>query len=146
MKTTDPPIVISQRFAVPAARVWRAISDHQEMLQWYFDNLPDFKAAVGFKTDFLIEHEGRRYHHRWTVTEVTPGERLTYEWVIDDYPGRSVTQWDLKEEAGVTTLTLDCRVLEDFPGDIPEFKRESGVEGWTYFINDRLKAFLEKPA
>jgi len=31
-----------------------------------------------------------------------------------------------------------------FPDDIPEFKRESGVEGWNYLIKKSLKAFLEK--
>ena len=34
--------------------------------------------------------------------------------------------------------------MEDFPDDIPEFKRESDVEGWTFFISKSLKEFLEK--
>jgi hypothetical protein len=43
----------------------------------------------------------------------------------------------------LTKLRLTAQVLEDFPEDIPEFKRESGVEGWTYFIKKSLKEFLE---
>lgn len=144
MKTTDEPIIISEIFAHPAARVWAAITDHREMLKWYFDNLSDFQPKVGFKTDFLIEHEDRRYHHRWAVTDVVPCKRITYEWVMDGYPGRSETVWELKDEGDATTLTFTCTILEDFPSEIPEFKRESGVKGWNYFLKDRLKSYLEK--
>jgi hypothetical protein len=34
--------------------------------------------------------------------------------------------------------------LQSFPGHIPEFKRESCLAGWQYFIRERLKKFLEK--
>jgi len=33
-------------------------------------------------------------------------------------------------------------VLEDFPQDIPEFKRESGLAGWTYLILESLQKYL----
>jgi len=146
MKTTDQPIIISDTYAASADRVWRAISDLNQMRQWYFEMLPDFQAVTGFETDFLITNEGRQFHHHWRVTDVVPGERLTYEWVVDGYPGRSVTIWDLKAGEGTTTLTLTCNILEDFPGDIPEFKRESGFAGWTFFIKEQLKDFLENGA
>lgn len=144
MKTTDQPIVISETYPAPAARVWRAITDLTQMQQWYFENLPAFEAVIGFKTDFLIVNEGREFHHRWQVTDVTPEARLVYEWRVDSYQGRSETVWELKEEEGGTTLTLTCNILEGFPSDMVEFKRESGVEGWNYFLKDRLKSYLEK--
>ncbi len=34
--------------------------------------------------------------------------------------------------------------VEKFPDNIPEFKRESDVAGWNYFIKDSLKEFLEE--
>jgi len=39
---------------------------------------------------------------------------------------------------------LSTEISESFPLDIPEFKRESCVEGWTYFIKKRLKEYLDK--
>jgi hypothetical protein len=39
---------------------------------------------------------------------------------------------------------LTVEVLEDFPDDIPEFRRESCIGGWNYFINHRLKEYLDK--
>ena len=47
-----------------------------------------------------------------------------------------------KEINNITTLHLNFTVLEAFPENIPEFKRESGVEGWNYLIKESLKNFL----
>ncbi|CAK9039448.1 ATPase [Durusdinium trenchii] len=145
MKTTDEPIIVSEAYNASASRVWRAITDVDEMRRWYIDNIPDFQAQVGFETRFLIVNEGRKFPHHWTVTGVDEGERLAYDWIIEGYPGRSTTVWELTEAGAQTKLTLDCKVLEDFPDDIPEFRRESGVEGWNFFIKERLKDYLEKP-
>ena len=37
-------------------------------------------------------------------------------------------------------------IIEDFPEDIPEFSRESCNKGWEYFIQNRLKVFLDSCA
>ena len=50
----------------------------------------------------------------------------------------------MQQENDVTKLRLTHHVQESFPEDIPEFKRESGIEGWTFFIKKRLKEFLDK--
>jgi hypothetical protein len=41
-------------------------------------------------------------------------------------------------------LRLTHFVEEDFPDDIPEFSRESGLQGWTYFIKEKLIEFLNE--
>lgn len=35
------------------------------------------------------------------------------------------------------------KTIEDFPEGVPEFKRESGLQGWNFFIVQRLKNYLE---
>ena len=42
------------------------------MRQWYFENIPAFKAEVGFETQFEIHNQGRIFPHRWKVTKVVP--------------------------------------------------------------------------
>ncbi|MFK5893557.1 MAG: hypothetical protein QM504_10085 [Pseudomonadota bacterium] len=37
-----------------------------------------------------------------------------------------------------TKLKLTYTVIESFPNNIPEFTRESGIEGWNHFIKDSL--------
>ena len=51
---------------------------------------------------------------------------------------------ELSELDGLTTLRLTQTATEDFSDDRAEFTRECGLEGWKWFIQDSLKAFLEK--
>jgi hypothetical protein len=48
------------------------------------------------------------------------------------------------EKGKTTTLTVTYRTREDFTDGIPEFKRESGLAGWHYFLNQSLKDHLEQ--
>jgi hypothetical protein len=52
--------------------------------------------------------------------------------------------FELFKQDNLIKLRLTHQVQESFPGDIPEFSRESCVEGWTFFIKKSLKEFLEK--
>ena len=40
-------VVIERTFNAPIARVWKAITDVEEMRRWYFE-LKEFKPEVGF--------------------------------------------------------------------------------------------------
>lgn len=144
MKKDDDPVVVEQTYTTSIENVWNAITEIDLMRQWYFDNIPTFKPEVGFETQFNIENEGRNFLHLWRVTEVEPMKKLTYTWKFKEYPGDSYVVWELFGQDNSTTLRLTVVVEEDFPDDIPEFQRESCVGGWQYFINGRLKEFLEK--
>ena len=41
------PIVVEQEYDASPERLWRAITDQDEMVQWYFSELADFKPVVG---------------------------------------------------------------------------------------------------
>ena len=136
------PIVVEQTFAVDRERLWQAITDPDEMRQWYFESIPDFRAVVGFETLFDVDTGGRVFGHRWTVTDVEEGGRLVYEWRYDGYPGLGRTEWELAEAPDGTRLRLTSTGTETFPQDVPEFRRESGVRGWRYFLQESLPSFL----
>lgn len=142
MRKDDPPIVVEQSFDASIETVWRAITEVDQMRQWYFENIPAFEAVVGFETQFEIRNEGRVFPHRWKVTHVVPLKTLEYNWKFDGYPGDSFVVFELFEQDGLTTLRVTARVVESFPEDIPEFTRESGLGGWTYFIKQSLRTFL----
>ncbi len=143
MKKTDEPIVVEEIYDVSIERVWGAITELEQMLKWYFNNIPAFEARVGFVTAFDIHNEGRLFRHHWEVTEVIPHKQLKYNWTFDGYEGGSFSNFELFEEGDKTRLKLSCVVLEDFPEDIPEFKRESCIGGWNYFLKDALKKYLD---
>ena len=113
------------------------------MIQWFFDNIPDFKPEVGFKTQFLIENEERKFIHLWKIIEVNPQKKIVYDWRYKDYEGEGLVCFELFEENDQTRLRLTSTGIETFTADVPEFKREAGVAGWNYFIKNRLKEYLE---
>lgn len=71
------PIVIERIFNAPVTQVWKALTDVDQMRQWYFD-LKEFKAQVGFEFEFIVEHEGNSYHHLCRVTDVVPEKKIAY--------------------------------------------------------------------
>ncbi len=146
MKLFENPIEVKQTFPIPAETVWRAITDVTQMRQWFFEQIPAFEPAAGFHTEFDVQSGGRHFLHIWTVTDVEPLKRIRYDWRYRGYPGNSFVTFELTEQDSITTLTVTHTAREDFPNDVPEFQRESGVEGWTFFITHRLKLFLEKQA
>jgi len=75
--------------------------------------------------------------------EVVPNRLLTLECQYGGYPGDSFVTFELTPSGEGTHLKLTHRGLETFPTDKPAFSRESGVKGWTYFICQSLKTFLD---
>ena len=74
------PIVVEQIFNAPIAVVWRAITDTDQMRQWFFEPITDFEPKVGFETQFNVRCEDQDYPHLWKVTDVVPETRITYDW------------------------------------------------------------------
>ena len=142
MKVSDPPVVVEKTFAAPSGTVWRAITHHSEMIKWYFDELPAFEPALGFETSFVIEVEGRKFTHQWKVTEVELGKTIKYAWGYEEHPGSAVVAFVVKDLGDKTNLSVTVDVTEDFSEDIPEFKRDSCVAGWEYFIGQQLAGYL----
>lgn len=138
------PIVIERVYNAPLEKVWKAITDKEEMRQWYF-NFSDFKLEVGFEFSFLGGTEEKQWLHLCQITEVVQHKKLTYSWRYDGYPGISYVTFELFPEENKTRLKLTHAGLESFPGDtVPELKKENFVMGWTEITGVALKGFLEK--
>ena len=112
------------------------------MRQWFFDKIETFKPEVGFETEFTIEVEDAIFPHIWKITEVEPQKKITYDWKYRGYDGAALVTFELSEQDGGTNLKLTHKVVETFQEDIPEFKREAGIGGWTYFITQSLPKYL----
>lgn len=111
----NQPVVVERLFNATASKVWKAITDKNEMKNWYFD-LAEFKPEVGFKFQFMGGEEGgKQYLHLCEITEVVPGKKLTYSWRFDGYPGNSFVTFELIEQGNKTLLRLTHRGLETFP-------------------------------
>jgi len=135
-------VIVKQQFSVPIKNLWNSITEHDQMIQWFFENIPEFKLEVGFKTQFLIENEGRKFTHLWEILEVIPNQKIVYKWSYLEYPGEGIVLFELKSNELGSLLTLTNKWIGNLPKEIPEFSRESCVGGWEYFINGRLKEYI----
>lgn len=143
MRKGDDPIVVEQHFNRPVETVWEAITEIGRMQQWFFENIPAFRAEVGFETQFSVSSGDRHFLHLWQITEVVPLKRIAYSWKYEEYPGEARVVFELFRKNDTTILRLTNVVIETFPDEIPEFRRESCIGGWKYFIQDRLKGYVE---
>ncbi len=135
-------VFIGRSFNAPVARVWKALTDVEEMRRWYFD-LKEFKPEVGFEFEFIVEYEGMKYHHLCKITEVIPQKKLAYTWRYKGHEGNSLVTFELFANGDKTRLKLTHEGLETFP-KTAAFARENFEKGWTEIIGSELKQFLEK--
>src|SRR3989339_1954574 len=99
------PFIIEQTFNAPIAKVWKAITDKNDMKQWYFD-LAEFKPVVGFEFQFIGGTDEKKYLHLCRITEVIQGKKLTYSWRYDGYEGISYVTFELFSEGDKTMIKL----------------------------------------
>ena len=143
-KMKTEPFVIERTYNAPVAKVWKAITDKDEMKLWYFD-ISEFKAEPGFEFQFVgTDPEGLKYLHLCKIIEVVAEKKLAYSWRYDGYSGNSLVTFELLEEGGKTRLRLTHKGLETFPGDYAAFNKKNFAEGWTFIIGKSLKEFLEE--
>lgn len=140
----DKPVIVTQAFKNSIEMVWNAITDVDQMPQWFFEQIESFEPTIGFKTQFVIQNKDRVFTHLWKITEVIPNKKIVYNWNYKEYTGDSFVTFELAESNNQVALKLTHTVTEEFPDTIPEFSRESCLGGWNYFIGERLKAYLNK--
>jgi uncharacterized protein YndB with AHSA1/START domain len=139
------PLIVERTYNAPISKVWKAITDKNQMKEWYFE-LEEFRAEKGFKFQFFGGDEKEQYLHVCEVLIVEPPHKLSYSWT---YPGHntgySVVTWELFEEGErKTRLKLTHEGLDSFPKDKPNFAVTSFTEGWNSILGDSLKKYVEE--
>lgn len=140
----NSPYIIERVFNAPVAKVWEAITNKEDMKQWYFD-LAEFKPEVGFEFSFPGQgHKGEKYIHHCKITEVVKEKKLVYSWRYEGYPGISYVHFELFPEGNSTRIKLTHEGLETFAQNNSDFAKENFAAGWTELIGTLLKQFVEK--
>ncbi len=137
-------IVLERTFSAPAETIWNALTEIDQMKQWYMPALESFRPEVGFETQFNIHHNGKDFLHLWRVTEVAPGRKIIYSWKYQGFPGESFVTFELFPEGNMTRLKLTHTGLESFmPRINPDLARNNFLQGWTQ-LGSELQKFLDK--
>ena len=136
------PISIESEINATISNVWQAITDREQMSQWYF-KLNQFRPEIGFEFSFGGKgHSGTMYTHLCKVTEVITGRKLQYSWQYENYPGFSFVTFELIESEIGTKLKFTHEGLETFPVDNEDFTKERFDAGWTMLISESLPKYL----
>ena len=135
-------VIVERTLNAPVAKVWRALTDVDRMRQWYFD-LKEFKPEVGFEFEFVVEHEGNRYHHLCRITEVIPEKKIAHNWRYKGEPGDSLVTFELFADGEKTRVKVTHTGIETFP-KTPAYARKNFEAGWTSIIGTELKQFVER--
>ena len=138
----DETIVKEVLLNVSTSKVWKAITNTEDMKLWYFD-ISEFKPTVGFEFRFEGGKDDKSYLHLCKITEVILGKKLSYSWRYDGYPGNSLVTFELFEEGNRTKLKLTHEGIESFGTENPDLARENFVEGWNQIIGTSIKEYLE---
>ena len=139
----NKPIILEILLNAPVKKVWKALTDKNEMKIWYFD-LEEFRPEVGFKFHFTGgPSPEKQYLHLCEITEVIPEKKLTHTWRYDGYAGNSFLTFELSPQGNKTLLKLTHKDLETLPRDNPDFAVRNFEEGWNSIINDSLVNYFK---
>lgn len=135
-------IVIERTYDAPIEKVWEALTNKDQMKQWYFD-VSDFKPEVGFEFQFSAESEGKIFIHKCKVVEVAPITKIAYSWRYEGYAGNSLVIFELFSESGnKTRLKLTHSGTDSFMAH-PDFGKSDFNEGWRIILGQSLRNFVE---
>ncbi|MBL7717217.1 MAG: SRPBCC domain-containing protein [Flavipsychrobacter sp.] len=132
-------VIVEHTYNAPAHLVWKAITDPEQLKQWWLD-VPGFKAEAGCKFNF---RGGAEQHlHLCEVVEVVEEKKISYSWRFAEFPGDSLVTWELFPEGDKTKVVLTHSGIETFRGDLhPEMKKENFM-GWSHVLDKMLQDFV----
>ncbi|MEO7175559.1 MAG: SRPBCC domain-containing protein [Saprospiraceae bacterium] len=144
MISNTDPIVVQCELQAPTNVVWKALTVNDHMKQWYFQ-LPNFKAEVGFKFQFLGgKDEENQFLHHCEIIEVIDQKKLSYSWRFDGFPGISYVHFELEDHGDSTLVTITHDAIESFEPFHVDFAKANFLEGWTSILDTSLRNFVEK--
>lgn len=138
------PIITEKIYPVPASKVWQAITDKEQMKEWYF-TIDDFILREGAEFNFSVPDGDNIYHHRCVIKEIVPEKLFSHTWTHPSQSkGESVVTWELEPVEDGTKVTLTHRGVESFADGGPNFVYENYQAGWEDILETYLRDYLLK--
>lgn len=136
------PIVVTQVFNVPISEVWKALTEVNNLKNWYFP-VKNFELEVGKTFTFYESETGSRFFHACTMLQIIPEQLLEHSWTHpNDSKGTSVLKWELASEGTGTKVTLTHTGAENFADAGADFSVANFEMGWNAILKTMLRNFL----
>lgn len=136
-------IVREELYGAPVSKVWNALTDKDQMKEWYFE-IPDFELKEGAVFNFYEPGGKKQFHHRCAIKKVELHKLFQHTW---SYPGKSkgesVLTWELFEQNGQTLVRLSHTGLDGFEDGGKALSKENFEAGWKEIMGGSLKDYLE---
>lgn len=137
------PIIIEQKVNASAEKVWKALTDINEMKIWYFD-IPDFIPEEGAVFNFYEPGDEKKYHHQTEILEIIPEKKLKHTWFYPEFSDqKTIVTWELEPQGESTWIRLTHENIDGFNDLGENFSEKAFKEGWTQLTEQSLKRYLE---
>ena len=150
--TPDNDAVVSEiEIAAPPQRVFRALIDREQALQWGTNDafemtLWEMDVRPGGKWRFVSKERkgagaGKDFDHQGEIVEIDPPRLLSYSWFANWHENPShptLVRWELIPTKAGTRLKVTHSGLAALPGACQGYS-----QGWPGLVQS-LKNFVEK--
>lgn len=138
------PITVQYKINALAEKVWKALTDKDEMKSWYFD-IRDFVLETGKEFNFYEPGGADKYRHHGEILEIIPNQKLKHTWSYPDFSAlKTIVTWELQPENEHTMVKLTHEDIENFKDLGEGFSKENFIKGWNTILGQSLKEYLEK--
>ncbi|MFV0417730.1 MAG: SRPBCC domain-containing protein [Dysgonomonas sp.] len=138
------PIITENIYPVSISKVWRAITDREQMKEWYF-TIDDFLLREGTEFNFSVSDGDNIYHHRCIIKEIILEKRFSHTWTHPSQSkGESIVTWELEPVDDGTKVTLTHCGVESFADAGTNFAYENYRAGWEDILETYLRDYLSK--
>lgn len=140
MESTEQALTVERTLSLdaPVDRVWRALTDPEELARWFPDRVDQAALEPGVEGLFFWENHGG---YAFRIEAVEPRRRLVWEWARDsetplDEGVTTEVEWNLEPQPdGGTTLRL-CETGFVRPED-----HQSNEKGWDAELTELVALF-----
>jgi uncharacterized protein YndB with AHSA1/START domain len=129
-------IEITKRIDAAPERVFRALTDADELSRWFASSAEsDARTGGDFVLRFEFEDESKNHTYAGQYEDVSPMERVRYPW--NGRFGDTTVEFVLRPDDRGTELTL----IHSGWTDSAEEARQMHEQGWGFFL-DNLERYL----
>jgi uncharacterized protein YndB with AHSA1/START domain len=129
-------IEITKGIDAPLERVFRALTDADELGRWWTSSTEsDPRTGGEFAYRFEFEDKSRNHVYDGRYEDVTPNERVRFPW--NGRFGETTVEFALKPSDGGTELTLTHSGWTEDAEDV----RQMHIQGWSFFLGN-LEGYL----
>lgn len=134
---------ISISVKAPATEIWRALTDSEELENWWGDVLLEPVIGGKFREPWE-DDDGNEQEARGKVMVVKVNKQIVFSWRELDWPQKSKTvcSIEIEDKGIVRTIKLKQTGWETLPEEFQKDIMKNFKIGWNYHLKE-LKSYLD---